>query len=80
MYAKFLARSGSSESIERLKELCSELLGPAVPLPGWQNNILGVSRHSLLKDVLKEMSTNRVLQRLVNEYSEAVNASSSNNN
>ena len=71
-YAKFLARSGSPESIERLKELCSELLGPAVPLPGWRTHILGLSRHHLLKDVLKEMSTNRVLQRLVNEYSEAI--------
>ena len=71
-YAKFLASSGSIEAIDRLKELCNELVGPAIPFDGWKSDILGLSRRSLLQGVLREMASNRGLQRLVQEYTEAI--------
>ena len=78
VYAGFLAKDGRQPCVARLRELCDELLGPPVAgssntanTSGWCATILGVEKRRLLKDrVLPSITTNRALQRVVNEYSE----------
>lgn len=71
-YSKFLADDGLPESCDRLNEICSELLGPTVPHSGWSESILGIQKLDLLKRVLRYMSSNRQLQRAVNEFNEQI--------
>ncbi len=77
--ASAAAGSGESESfaLRRLKEICTELLGPVhfipsrtVPnSPHWQSTVLGVSKRSLLRTVLPEL---RPIQKLATHISESL--------
>ena len=74
-YAQFLADDGRPESVERLREVCSELLGPPFPTAQWAPTLLGKRKHDLLKRVLRAMATNRTLQRVVAEFNDAMRES-----
>eukprot|EP00898_Chlorokybus_atmophyticus_P000368 jgi/Chlat1/1331/Chrsp118S01752 len=63
----------------RLRELCTELLGPpSVPEDAaaskvWQPQVLGLSKRELLRrEVLPAMSANRALQRLLSEFADVL--------
>ncbi|XP_046386509.1 protein HIRA isoform X2 [Ischnura elegans] len=69
--ARFLVQEG----IEwKLRLICDELMGPAHKHAGfsksWESHILGISKHSLLKEILTVMGSNLKLQRLYTEYSD----------
>ncbi|CAG0901741.1 unnamed protein product [Darwinula stevensoni] len=59
----------------RIREICDELLGPAHTSTSsshhqWESCILGMSKRSLLKEVLGMVTSNIALQRLFLEYTE----------
>lgn len=64
--AKYLA----TEGIEgRLKELCSQLLGPVGTLcHTWKQYVLGLDKRELLREILPTVATNLRLQRLFSEF------------
>nr|XP_024218249.1 protein HIRA-like isoform X3 [Halyomorpha halys] len=68
--ARFLVQRGLEK---RLKRLCEELLGPThsswshTSSSNWQEEILGLRKHSLLEEILQEAASNLKLQRLVTE-------------
>ncbi|XP_014250807.1 protein HIRA [Cimex lectularius] len=71
-YVRFLIHQGLEL---KLRLVCEELLGPSHStstnnlFSSWNKQILGLNKHSLLRDVLKEMSNNIKLQRLYTEIS-----------
>uniref|UniRef100_UPI00358E990C protein HIRA-like isoform X2 n=1 Tax=Myxine glutinosa TaxID=7769 RepID=UPI00358E990C len=72
-YARYLAHEGLES---RLRELCTELLGP-VPVSSssqWDPYVLGLSRRGLLREVLPLFGTNLKLQRLFSELQEQLEA------
>tara|TARA_B110000091_G_C13713770_1_gene431658 strand:+ start:25 stop:1026 length:1002 start_codon:yes stop_codon:yes gene_type:complete len=82
IYCKFLARDGRISSVQRLRELCNELLGPpvsnaqlvdVVPKHVWNESVMNLNKRVLLRArVLPAIATNRGLQRIVNEYQDAL--------
>ena len=82
IYCKFLARDGRIGSVQRLRELCNELLGPpvsnaqmvdVVPKHVWNESVMNLNKRVLLRArVLPAIATNRGLQRIVNEYQDAL--------
>lgn len=62
-YVRFLSSHGDQKQLE---ELCLELFGDGSS--AWQPDILGLSKRELLRDVLKQIATNRGLQRVVTKY------------
>ncbi|GAA5911337.1 hypothetical protein JCM8208_005225 [Rhodotorula glutinis] len=70
-YAKKLADEGLRSKAE---ELVRELLGPIYHKPGkkdgdeWSSTVLGLSKRDLLRDVLRELSKQRVTGPLAAEY------------
>eukprot|EP00850_Spirogloea_muscicola_P023746 SM000385S14624 [mRNA] locus=s385:59758:64250:- [translate_table: standard] len=74
-YARHLTREGD---VTRLRELCEALLGPSplVAAAGrtqWEPMILGFHRRALLREVvLPAMTSNRAIQRLLNEFLDLV--------
>ena len=73
--ARFLVHNGLEE---RLRQICDDLLGPthrgASKSKSWENEIMGISKHSLLKDILTIVSTNLRWQRLWSEYTDQLNS------
>ncbi|KAL4452249.1 hypothetical protein ABPG75_007911 [Micractinium tetrahymenae] len=84
-YARFLAEQADAG---RLAELCSSLLGvdssgggdgdsemgdaAGGGPPAWRPEVLGLPKRELLREVLKEMSRNRSLQRTTQTYLDAL--------
>ncbi|CAH1757149.1 14957_t:CDS:10 [Entrophospora sp. SA101] len=75
-YAQALADVGNEE---RINILCSRLLGPldnvganSANSANWDPFVAGMSKHELLKDVLAILSTNRSLQKIIQEYSQTL--------
>ncbi|GAA5942211.1 uncharacterized protein JCM15063_002043 [Sporobolomyces koalae] len=70
-YAKELAKEGLRSKAE---ELIRELLGPIYQKPGrkiedeWSHTVLGLAKRDLLRDVLRELSKDRVTKLLADEY------------
>ena len=70
--------------VRAIRELCDELLGPlelagdgddAADGSGWSPRVLGLSKRSLLAEVvLPALATNRALQRVLAEYLENLGA------
>ncbi|XP_060561326.1 protein HIRA-like [Ruditapes philippinarum] len=70
-YVRYLVQEG----IEiRLREVCSDLLGPVYKSKGkncWQQTVLGFNKRDLLKELLPLFSENlKALQRLYTEFQE----------
>ncbi|XP_071448770.1 protein HIRA isoform X2 [Hetaerina americana] len=70
-----MARFLIQEGIEwKLRLLCDDLMGPAHKHAGlsksWESHVLGLSKHTLLREVLTVMGSNLKLQRLYTEYSD----------
>ncbi|XP_022258852.1 protein HIRA-like, partial [Limulus polyphemus] len=69
-----LVRYLTQEGLEpRLRELCSELLGPVVQTTrqsSWKSYTMGLSKRELLREILPVMGSNLKLQRLVTEFKE----------
>lgn len=59
-------------SEEALTEVLIFLLGPVrrTEESPWEETILGLQKHVLLKEVLRELSRHRTMQRLVTQYRE----------
>ena len=76
IYCKFLARDGRESSVQRLREVCNDLLGPPlreVPEHVWKSDVMGMDKRTMLRQrVLPAIATNRGLQRIVNEYQDAL--------
>lgn len=82
IYCKFLARDGRVSSVQRLRELCNSLLGPPisnnrikemVPNHIWSDTVMNIKKRVFLRSrVLPAIATNRALQRIVNEYQDAL--------
>ncbi|GAA5935943.1 hypothetical protein JCM3775_007368 [Rhodotorula graminis] len=74
-YAKKLADEGLRSKAE---ELVRELLGPIYYKPGkkdgdeWNATILGLSKRDLLRDVLRELSKQRVTAPLASEFQDVL--------
>jgi protein HIRA/HIR1 len=73
-YVKYLASQGLES---KLQELCVELIGPPgqsvrklTSTQGWNQFVLGLSKRSLLKEMLPILATNGNLQRLASEIHE----------
>ena len=72
----YVRRIADEADVARLRELCDELLGagsltcPAVT--GWQPTVLGLVKRDLLSETVQVMAKNRALQRLVQEYDQAL--------
>lgn len=70
---RFLVHNGLEE---RLRLICNDLLGPVhmgiSKSKTWDSHILGVSKHSLLKQVLEIVSSNLRWQRLWTEYTDQI--------
>ncbi|KAE8741615.1 hypothetical protein FOCC_FOCC012866 [Frankliniella occidentalis] len=70
---RFLVHNGLEE---RLRLICNDLLGPIhmgiSKSKTWDSHILGVSKHSLLKQVLEIVSSNLRWQRLWTEYTDQI--------
>ncbi|CAB3376567.1 Hypothetical predicted protein [Cloeon dipterum] len=68
---RFLVHEGMET---RLRLICDELLGPAhsraVSSKSWDDKILGMSKHDLLRETLTVVATNLSLQRLYSEYND----------
>ncbi|XP_065570912.1 protein HIRA homolog isoform X2 [Artemia franciscana] len=54
----------------RLRSICRDLLGPMYKSPAWSPEILGLSKHSLLKEILVIILPQVRLQRLYTEFAE----------
>ncbi|XP_029018283.1 protein HIRA isoform X2 [Betta splendens] len=67
IYARFLVNEGSEY---RLKELCTELLGPVhkSAATSWEPTTLGLHKRELLREVLPVIGENLRFQRLFTEY------------
>ncbi|XP_020793310.1 protein HIRA isoform X1 [Boleophthalmus pectinirostris] len=67
VYARFLVHEGSEF---RLRELCSELLGPVHKSvsSSWEPSTLGLRKRELLSEVLPVIGENLRFQRLFTEY------------
>eukprot|EP00850_Spirogloea_muscicola_P015169 SM000114S24132 [mRNA] locus=s114:115169:120348:- [translate_table: standard] len=74
-YARHLTREGD---VTRLRELCEALLGPSPSVAAagrtqWEPMVLGFHRRALLREVvLPAMTSNRAIQRLLNEFLDLV--------
>lgn len=68
---RFLVHNGLED---KLRLICDDLLGPIHKGVGksnsWQNSVMGLSKHKMLKDVLDVVSTNLRWQRLWTEYTD----------
>lgn len=61
-----------------IREICDELVGPSIHNPNsWEPEIMGLNKHELLRHLLKVISHNRQLQKLVNHYQELLEQSMS---
>ncbi|KAG8234852.1 hypothetical protein J437_LFUL014701 [Ladona fulva] len=73
--ARFLAQEGLEW---KLRLICDDLMGPAHKYASlsksWESHILGLSKHSLLREVLAVIGSNLRLQRLYIEYSDQMEA------
>ncbi|KAM8865915.1 protein HIRA [Synchiropus picturatus] len=67
VYGRFLVNEGSEH---RLRELCSDLLGPVHRSAGsaWEPTTLGLRKRELLREVLPLIGENLRFQRLFTEY------------
>lgn len=57
--------------------MCKDLLGPIRRPQGasaWRSEVLGLDKHALLGEVLKEVARHRKHQRLVNDFTEYLHA------
>ena len=66
-YVRYLVQEGIEA---RLRDVCSELLGPNFRSTTWEPCILGFQKRELLKEILPIIGTNMRLQRLFTEYKE----------
>ncbi|XP_053374896.1 protein HIRA-like [Mercenaria mercenaria] len=70
-YVRYLVQEGIEV---RLREVCSDLLGPVYQSKGknsWQQTVLGFNKRELLKELLPLFSENlKALQRLYTEFQE----------
>lgn len=76
-----LARHVTREGLEvRFRELCEFLLGSPMHIAEESevNNLLGLNKHDLLKEVLKISTSNLKLQRVHLEFKEQLELTSSN--
>ncbi|XP_062502386.1 protein HIRA-like [Corticium candelabrum] len=76
-YVKCLTSQGLES---QLRELCLELIGPPgqsarrlMSLPGWEPLVLGLSKRSLVNEMLPVVAANNNLHRLVSEMQELLN-------
>lgn len=66
---------GEPEEGARLREVCSELLGPLRGGHGsWAPEELGLQKRALLQEVLREAARHRTHQSLVAEFAEQLSA------
>ncbi|KAJ3030501.1 UNVERIFIED_CONTAM: HIR complex subunit [Siphonaria sp. JEL0065] len=70
VYARKLSDEGI---VSKVKELCDELVGDFSIAGSESGDILGLSKRTLLKEILPILATNRDLQRTVNSYNDFVN-------
>jgi len=79
-YIRYLTTDASN--MPKLREICTFLLGPLYKATseiddsdsGWQSTVLGMKKRELLKELLRIMSANRGLQRLISEYKESLDS------
>ncbi|XP_028396728.1 protein HIRA-like [Dendronephthya gigantea] len=66
-YVRYLVQEGIDT---RLRDVCSELLGPSFRSTTWEPYILGFQKRELLREILPIIGTNMRLQRMFTEYKE----------
>ncbi|XP_075230856.1 histone cell cycle regulator-like protein [Lycorma delicatula] len=75
---RFMLQQGYED---KLRMICQDLLGPshssAHISSNWQSDIMGLSKHELLRDVLKEIGTRVEAQRLYTEFKDQLDFLSS---
>ena len=76
IYCKFLARDGRESSVQRLREVCNDLMGPPmkhVSKKVWDGVVMDLNKRELLrKKILPAIASNRGLQRIVSEYQDSL--------
>lgn len=74
MYAEKIAEEGM---VERVDELCKELLGPAIIDENsvWKSEICGMDKRELLGKVIERIGKYREVQRVVNDYVQILDSS-----
>ncbi|CAN6658192.1 protein Hir1p [Trichomonascus vanleenenianus] len=70
VYAKRLTEEGL---VDRVDELCRELLGPTTTsvsggAPEWDSKLCGIDKHDLLKTVIEAVGSMRQVQRVISQY------------
>ncbi|XP_059138607.1 protein HIRA-like isoform X2 [Physella acuta] len=70
-YIRYLAQEGVEE---KLREICDELLGPVYrssrSSSTWSQNVLGLDKHVILRNILPYIGADLKFQRLYTEYKE----------
>ncbi|XP_041348159.1 protein HIRA-like isoform X2 [Gigantopelta aegis] len=73
-YVRYLVQEGFES---KLREVCDDLLGPLYRSKksiSWQDNILGINKRDLLKQILPIIGANLRWQRLYTEYQEQLDS------
>jgi len=68
----YAAKIASENAKGKVVEFCKEFCGTEEEVVGWNDNVFGLSRRELLKEVLVIFAGNRGLQQVVEEFHERI--------